>query len=82
MTKRLAEHLPLPGSHFDGGTVAASVILNDDADTPLHWAAVLLMRSPPFYLVVECEGSEPVVRTAYENIIPAVEAYSADTGGY
>lgn len=74
--------IPLPGSHFDGGTVIASVVLNDDEDRPLLWLALLLMRSAPYYRLVEVEGDEVVVRTSRPNIVPAVEDYIQCGGDY
>ncbi len=87
-TTVIAPTLPLPGDTFDGGTVIASCWQNDtDPDIPI-WAELLLLTPEPgrHYRLVEIEHnvSDWTVtgRTAFENIIPATEAYSDAIGGH
>ena len=75
----------LPGQALDGGTVIASVYVNDtDYAEPLV-LALLLMPTPGWHyrLVEVWESSRKItMRQAFENIVPAIEAYVESGGDY
>lgn len=75
----------LPGQELDGGIVIASVYLNDTEYEDALVMALLLMPTPGWHyrLVDVWETSRKVVmRLGFENIVPAVEAYTQQGGDY
>lgn len=73
---------PMPNDLIDGGTVIASVVLNDDEE-PTTWVLLILRRSAPFYAVIEVNEYGEITELGEEhNINPAVEIYADNTGGY
>jgi hypothetical protein len=70
---------PLPNDLIDGGTVVASVILNEEL--PTTWVLLMLRRSVPFYEVIEVnEYGEITELGEAHNILDAAEIYG-DNGG-
>ena len=75
----------LPGQELDGGTVIASVYLNDtEYKEPLVLALLLMPTPGEHYRMVDVwETSREVVqRSGFPNIVPAVEAYVDNGGDY
>lgn len=75
----------LPTQELDGGTVIASVYLNDtDYKEPLVMALLLMPEPGRHYRLVDVwETSREITRRQeYENIVPAVEAYQENGGDY
>lgn len=75
----------LPGQELDGGTVIASVVLNDTDYEDTMVCALLLMPTPGrHYRLVDVwqESRKVTMRLAFENIVPAVEAYQDNGGDY
>lgn len=71
---------PMPNDLLNGGTVIASVVLNDDEE-PTTWVLLMLMRSAPFYEVIEVnEYGEITELGEARNIMDAAEIYG-DNGG-
>lgn len=73
----------LPGRPLDGGTVIASVVINDtDHDDTSVLALLLMPETGWHYRLVEVwdASQEVTMRLAFENIVPAFEAY-VDYGG-
>lgn len=82
--------IPLPGDTFEGGIVIASVYLREgesEVRTPAVAMLLTIMPEPGWYyrlLEVVHHGAKwnATVRTGFENIVPAVEAYVAAGGDY
>lgn len=75
----------LPTQELDGGTVIASVYLNDtDYEDALVLALLLMPEVGQHYRLVEAWESsrEIVMRLGFPNIVPAVEAYVENGGDY
>jgi hypothetical protein len=75
----------LPGQELDGGTVIASVYLNDtDYAEPLVMALLLMPEAGRHYRLVDVweTSREVIMRQGFENIVPAVEAYQENGGDY
>lgn len=70
---------PMPNDTINGGTVVASVLLSDEL--PTTWVLLMLMRSAPFYEVIEVnEFGEITELGEARNIMVAAEIYG-DNGG-
>lgn len=70
---------PMPNDTIDGGTVVASVLLNEEE--PTTWVLLVLRRSAPFYEVIEVdEYGEITGLGEARNILDAAEIYG-DNGG-
>lgn len=75
----------LPGQELDGGIVIASVYLNDtDYEDALVLALLLMPEPGRHYRMVDVweTSREVIVRSGFENIVPAVEAYQENGGDY
>ena len=75
----------LPTQTLDGGTVVASVILNDTDYDDVLWMALLLMPTPgEYYRVIDVwQGTRKIInREPFVNIVPAVEYYTDNGGDY
>lgn len=75
----------LPTQELDGGTVVASVIINDtDYDDTLVMALLLMPEPGRHYRVVETwqDSRKITLRQGFENIIPAAEYYRDNGGDY
>ena len=75
----------LPGQELDGGTVIASVIINDDDYDETLVLALTLMPEPPFYRLLDAWQESRKVQVElgrFENIVPAVEEYQQEGGDY
>lgn len=69
---------PLPNDTFDGRTVVASGIVNDDIAM-----LILMNREAPYFSVVETDlawRARIVSETRYRNIVPAVVDYESRGG--
>ena len=75
----------LPGQSLDGGTVIASVYINDtDYAQPLVMALLLMPEAGRHYRLVDVWETSRVIemRRDFPNIVPAVEAYVENGGDY
>lgn len=75
----------LPTQTLDGGTVVASVILNDtDYDDVLTMALLLMPTPGEHYRVVDVwQDSRKIIDSRpFVNIVPAVENYIENGGDY
>lgn len=71
---------PMPNDLIDGGTVIASVVLNDEEE-PTTWVLLMLRRSAPFYEVIEVNQYGEIAELGEaRNILDAAEIYG-DNGG-
>lgn len=82
MSSRPMPTLPMPGDHFDGKTVIASVWGNDEPDDEaVNGCTVLTLDAgAPFYILLQCYsnpsgGWEIDMRQSFDNIVPAADAY-------